>query len=693
MKRLSENQIGDIIQRYQNGEQSKDIAIIYGIYDNSVARILRNRGIARTKIKRLSPEQLGKAVKMYVDDKISSELIAKQFGVDAGVVRRAVIKHGAAIRPATENKRQYKINDTFFEKIDCEANAYFLGLLYADGELSSSASGIRLELQAKDIDILEKYSMLIYDFLKIEDDPFKDENGNIIRVYKMVNVYSQKMHTDLIKLGCTPKKTFPTFDIVPENLIHHFIRGFMDGDGCICITDENSPRVDCTSTNDFLKGLTEYLINKLHITFSKIRLCHPERCNNTSGTQTKGFTNVRLLLDYLYLDATFLLNRKKDKYDEMLKQQQRKANKREIKYADEAKYGTTYIPTINDQQIRKEYLSTLNQEEKDNLIDPIFYFYREKGFPHTILDDDELIKDFTSLKKIDVAKIIKENILMPNNNTGTNIFKHFSPHFYEINDFSRKKKSMMDTFNDDDLLKKVIKNRLDQNFTLTGNELKAGLANSKIAFKASIFNCAIAKYIYQTYTKENDIIYDYSMGFGQRLLGALSLPYKITYIGIDPYELTYNSNSNIYNFYNNNVPMLNKNIDLRCVGSEAFLDEQYVGKIDLAFSSPPYYNLEIYSNDSKQAYYSSYVDFINKYWRITVSNINTMLAENGRFIINITNSEVSGFDVCNDMINVMKEAGFMLEREYKMQLSRNLAFMGKKDEPKTEPIYVFRKNS
>ena len=110
----------------------------------------------------------------------------------------------------------------------------------------------------------------------------------------------------------------------------------------------------------------------------------------------------------------------------------------------------------------------------------------------------------------------------------------------------------------------------------------------------------------------------------------------------------------------------------------------------MAFSSPPYYNLEVYSDENTQAYSTSYVDFLHRYWRNTISNIDKMLSKDGRLVLNIIDT-VDGFEVGKDMANVIREAGFELEREYKIQLSRNLEFGGKKDGHKYEPVYVFKR--
>lgn len=56
------------------------------------------------------------------------------------------------------------INDSFFEKIDTEEKAYFLGLFYADGcnYINGNASRVALSLQEDDKKILEIFNNFIY---------------------------------------------------------------------------------------------------------------------------------------------------------------------------------------------------------------------------------------------------------------------------------------------------------------------------------------------------------------------------------------------------------------------------------------------------------------------------------------------------------------------------------------------------
>lgn len=353
-------------------------------------------------------------------------------------------------------------------------------------------------------------------------------------------------------------------------------------------------------------------------------------------------------------------------------------------------YGTTYVVKYNDIPLTTPNQKLLTPEQKEEAAKIAFDFYRAGGFPYTILTDDEIIKDFTALKNTDVNSILKEdNVLTIYNMNGIKVFKHFAPHFFEQTSSVTKKLSMFDTFNDDKLFLAVIKNRLDQNYKICGNMIKQGLATSKIAFKGSIFNPAIAKFIYNKFTKEGDIIYDYSMGYGQRLLAALSLPHTVKYIGADPFGLSYDSNRNIFNHLNEKL-RLNKSVDLNKIGSENFCDEKYKGKVNLAFSSPPYFNHEVYEKSDLQAGSKNYNDFVNVWWNKTVSNIDYMLTDDGYLILNMKD-KIGNFNILEDMTAVICRHGFKMVDTYKMQLSRNTTFMGRKGIAKLEPIIVFQK--
>ncbi len=153
----------------------------------------------------------------------------------------------------------------------------------------------------------------------------------------------------------------------------------------------------------------------------------------------------------------------------------------------------------------------------------------------------------------------------------------------------------------------------------------SGLKAFRISFcqYAVNFPPLTAKYLYEKYlpkSKELLHIYDPSMGWGGRLLGAMSIrsDRKIKYIGTDPNEdhhwetyLGMDSRYNqIANFFNGTARQgtlfpFKQQYECYYLGSEVIGENEYFqdfkGKFDLVFTSPPYFAKEIYSDDATQS--------------------------------------------------------------------------------------------
>lgn len=333
-----------------------------------------------------------------------------------------------------------------------------------------------------------------------------------------------------------------------------------------------------------------------------------------------------------------------------------------------------------NQDLTKKYIEKLSVEDREEIAEYLFRYFRERGFPYPEFSEKELRKDWDDLLMADSSKVFSDKILFNHFNYGMHLFKHFSHNFYNIK--KKRGKSFISAFNNDDLLRKCLRNRLgithNEFFNITPAMLKQGLRNSYCCSAGSIFNPTLAKYIYDTYTEQDGYVYDYSVGFGQRALGALSSSKNLTYIGCDPEKNCIDNLVTLSKFLNRNDKIYVENS-----GSENFCPKELEGKICLAFSSPPYYDQEIYSDDDSQAYAKGFDYFINGYWKNTVNNINKLLKENGIFILNTTESLF-----INMKSNILL-AGFELEDTLHIQLSKNQKF--KNNEEKFEPVYIFRK--
>jgi hypothetical protein len=160
--------------------------------------------------------------------------------------------------------RKNTVNDNYFEIIDSDEKAYWLGFLYADGyvRMKNDKSGeLKLKLKFTDRSHIEKFRDSIKSTHKIIDFYSKVIVKGVEYTSRCssISIYSTKMVSDLIKHGCVNNKTFkiklPNISI---DLYHSFIRGYFDGDGYISLKG-GSGTCGITSNYDFLTGLRNYL--------------------------------------------------------------------------------------------------------------------------------------------------------------------------------------------------------------------------------------------------------------------------------------------------------------------------------------------------------------------------------------------------------------------------------------------------
>jgi intein/homing endonuclease len=213
-----------------------------------------------------------------------------------------------------KRKRKYLISENFFEKIDCEIKAYLLGFFFADGCIYSH-NRIGLCIQAEDVYILN----LFRDFISPES---YIKNTNNIKGAKnrkpqiIWRIHSQKIVNDLYKLGLTQRKTLNPNILFPKlepSLVHHFIRGYFDGDGCVSRARNTTNRVRFSSTwKKFFEDIQDILY-KENISKVSIYEILGKTCTYYS-LATHSIRDGDKMYFYLYKDANYFLERKHKKF-------------------------------------------------------------------------------------------------------------------------------------------------------------------------------------------------------------------------------------------------------------------------------------------------------------------------------------------------------------------------------------------
>lgn len=349
-------------------------------------------------------------------------------------------------------------------------------------------------------------------------------------------------------------------------------------------------------------------------------------------------------------------------------------------------YGSTKVLKWYGLKLDAYAILALETDAKSVLAEDVFGYYRKYGFPYPkLVEPTGIAVEFDQLKSAK-SSIVGNDVLTVMKN-GNALSYHFYPQMFDVQ--SPTQRSVVSMFNDDDTFMDVVLNRLGitykETFNVTGAMMRQGFASTRKGFMPSRFNCVAAKSLYERFAPDNGIVYDYSAGFGQRLLGALSLTAKnLHYVGVDPWKENVDSANRMI------AELGLKNSEVHCVGSEEFRPSNLVGKVDLAFSSPPYFNIEIYDNNApSQAYHDGYEAYL-EWWKKTVSNIHSLLADNGKLILNIV-EEIGGRKILEDLKRIAIEVGFQLEDTFYLKMPKS-HFSTKGDDPfKREPVLVFCK--
>ena len=218
--------------------------------------------------------------------------------------------------------RKYFCNFDFFDKIDNELSAYWLGFMYADGcVLSKPKYGqqeIKIALAEKDLSHLELFKKDIKSTYPIRWDESKAFNSENSQRQCIQKITSQKLADDLKKLGCVERKTniltFPTEDMVPKNFQKDFIRGYFDGDGSVTIQNKN----DRIIYNINIVGTYE-MVSKIQKILCMGQICKEKRSEkNVWYYSLGGNLQVLKFYHYLYDNSTRYMERKYQKFSKLI---------------------------------------------------------------------------------------------------------------------------------------------------------------------------------------------------------------------------------------------------------------------------------------------------------------------------------------------------------------------------------------
>ena len=326
-----------------------------------------------------------------------------------------------------------------------------------------------------------------------------------------------------------------------------------------------------------------------------------------------------------------------------------------------------------------------DEDIKNDIIEVLYEYYRRTGFPHEKLTDEQ--KTNRMERVIKSKDILLEEDVLQINPQGLDLANFYHPHMMKAFYTNRKDISPYAAYINDDKLKNCIKRWLDLGEVPSPVGIRRILKTRNGVRSVTNFKPTISKFIYDTYTKEGDMVLDPCAGYSGRLVGCIAANKNLLYHGIDPSGDTAIGNTSLASFFRDKYKF-NFRFDMGC--AEDIMPTLKENSYSLIFTSPPYFSLEQYEKSKFQSdfRYKDYNEWLNRFLYKIVNESYRLLRNDGILVLNIKN--IQNCNIADDILLYCEEK-WELEKTYNMKLSTN-EYLRKKDNSfHTEPIFVFKK--
>jgi hypothetical protein len=209
-------------------------------------------------------------------------------------------------------------NENYFENINSEEKAYFLGLIFSDGAIVNDSKRYRyklvLKLHERDQSILQKFIESIDGEMVI----WKSKTRKMAEV----GFSGKKIIKDLENLGLHQNKTFTLkYPKINQDLEKHFLRGYFDGDGCVRINKDKRDNIERGDLR--IVGASLEMIEKIN---ERMHYLFGTSLNKLYGPKNKEFifigwsamTDIEKIYQGFYTGSCLYLSRKKFIFDRVI---------------------------------------------------------------------------------------------------------------------------------------------------------------------------------------------------------------------------------------------------------------------------------------------------------------------------------------------------------------------------------------
>ena len=251
---------------------------------------------------------------------------------------------------------------------------------------------------------------------------------------------------------------------------------------------------------------------------------------------------------------------------------------------------------------------------------------------------------------------VDDNHIASTNVVGLAILKRNMPHIYEVQNYKGQSVLKSWTF---PVLEKAVRVNRKSHSTPYISEIIRQIGFVSGTSKVTMYRPLLTKRIVSFFRAKR--VLDVCVGWGGRMLGAACIP-GVHYTGIEPCLKTFGGLKRICDdlkLDDTRVTLLN--------GCAEHILPTLLLQYDLAITSPPYYNLEVYSDESTQSHmYGTYIQWVESFLKPVVHGVLARLTETGISAWSVKNFKTNKqYNLYDDIVRLHEERGWVkMETEF-----------------------------
>lgn len=289
--------------------------------------------------------------------------------------------------------------------------------------------------------------------------------------------------------------------------------------------------------------------------------------------------------------------------------------------------------------------------------------------------NQELLIDWKKL----CAWNTNQHFINSTSRVGLKLCEHFFPNFYEIEMKGQSFKSLWKQNN----LEKILRWNRKSHSTPYLSELKRGIYFCCGLTKNTMYRPQMAKMICDYYKPE--IVLDPCAGWGGRMLGVVASGAK--YIAFEPNTKTFDGLTKLAKFLG-----IEKSVTLIC-DDALHMDKYNFPKVNLVLTSPPYFDLEVYSKEETQSItkHNTYQSWADNFLQPLIKLCLDRLTSNGLSCWNV--GKFANKDMNLDVILYHNNYGYDKNSEFLVISSKRQAINTTKNQKSSDNTVVYSQKS